>query len=60
MVDLEKILTKFVRRFEKVGRQQSVGIIMLQLMVLQLDGSVEISNETMHLYMEALDGTIKK
>ncbi len=60
MSDLDKILTKFVKRFEKVGRQQSVGIIMMTLMVLQLDGRVEISNETMLLYMDALGGEVKK
>lgn len=60
MSDLDKILTKFVRRFEKVGRQQAVGIIMMQLMVLQLDGQVEISNDTMRLYLDALEGTVKK
>jgi len=60
MSDLDKVLTKLVQRLEKVGRRQEVGLVMLHLMVLQLDGSVEISNDTMRLYLDALGGAIKK
>ena len=59
MSDLEKVLVKLVQRLEKVGRQQEIGVLMMHLMVLQLDGEVEISNETMRLYTEALKGTAK-
>ncbi len=57
---MDKVLTKLVQRLEKVGRRQEMGVIMQYLMVLQLDGRVEISNETMRLYIDALGGTIKK
>ncbi len=60
MSDLEKVLTKLAQRLEKVGRQQEVAVVMMHLMVHQLDGTVEISNETMRLYLDALKGSIKK
>lgn len=60
MSELDKVLTKLVKRLEKLGRQQEVEIVMMHLMVLQLDGQVEISNETMRLYLDGLEGTIKK
>jgi len=60
MSELEKILITLVKRLEKLERQQEVGVLMQHLMVLQLDGQVEISNETMRLYIDALEGTIKK
>ncbi len=60
MSDLEKVLTKMIQRLEKVGRQQEVAVVMMHLMVHQLDGAVEISNETMRLYLGALGGAIKK
>ena len=56
MSDLEKIL----KRVEKAGRQLEVGVVMMHLMVLQLDGRVEISDETMRLYLDALGGAVKK
>lgn len=58
--DLEEVLTRLVQRLEKLGRQQEVGVLMSHLMVTQLDGQVEISNETMRLYLDALGGSIKK
>lgn len=60
MSELEKVLIKLIKRLEKVGRQQEVGITMMHLMVLQLDGRVEVSNETMTHYLEAMAGTVKK
>lgn len=60
MSEVEKALTKLVQRLEKVGRRLEVGVVMSHLMVLQLDGLVEVSNETMRLYRDALSGTIKK
>ncbi len=60
MSDLEKILKNLVRRLEKVGRQLEISVIMEHLMVLQLDGRLEISNETMRLYLAALTGSAKK
>jgi len=60
MNELDKVMTKLVQRLEKVGRRQEVELVMMHLMVLQLDGQVEISKETMQLYIEALGGAIKK
>lgn len=60
MSDLEKILTRMTQRLEKVSRQLEVGAVLQHLLVLQLDGKVEISNETMRLYLDALGGTVKK
>ena len=60
MSELDKVLTKLIQRLEKVGRRQEVGVVMTHLMVLQLDGEVEISKETMRFYLDALGGSIKK
>ena len=61
MNEWDKVLTKLVPRLEKVGRRQEVGVVMMHLMVLQLDGEVEISKETMLFYRDALqEGSIKK
>ena len=60
MSDLEKILSRFVRKFEKVGRKQEIGVFMMLLLIQQLDGRVQVSNDTMNLYYDALDGTVKK
>jgi len=60
MSELDKVLTKLVKRLEKVGLRQEVGVVMQHLMVLQLDGQVEISNETMRFYLDALGGSVKK
>jgi len=59
MSELDKVLIRLVQRLEKIGRRQEVGVVMQHLMVLQLDGTVEISNETMRLYVEALKGSVK-
>jgi len=48
--------SKLLDLLEGVVNQLGIGVTMLQLMVLQLDGRVEISNETMRLYVEALSG----
>ena len=58
LTDMVEILTNLVKRFETVGRRQEVGVVMQHLMVLQLDGRVEISKETMRFYLDALGGTI--
>jgi len=55
-----EILTDLVKRLEKVGLRQEVGAVMQHLMVLQLDGQVEISKETMRFYLDALGGSVKK
>ncbi|MBA7595661.1 hypothetical protein ES703_02626 [subsurface metagenome] len=60
MVDLDKILTKFVKRFETVGRHLEVGLVLQHLMILQLDGRLEVSNNTMRLYIEAMAGSTKE
>ena len=60
MSELDKVMTKLVQRLERVGRRQEVGVVMTHLMVLQLDGEVEISKETMRFYLDALGGSIKK
>ena len=60
MSELDKVLTKLVQRLERAGRRQEVGVVMMHLMVLQLDGRLEISNETMKLYIDALSGSVKK
>ena len=58
--ELEKVLTRLVKRLEKVGRQQEVTVLMMHLMTLQLDGEIEVSKETMRFYLEAVSGTVKK
>jgi len=58
--ELEKVLTKLVKRLEKVGRQQEVTVLMMHLMTQQLDGDIEVSKETMRFYLEAVGGAVKK
>ena len=60
MSDQEKNLTKLAQRLERASRQLEVSVVMQNLMVLQLDGEVEISNETMRLYLGAVEGSSKK
>lgn len=60
MSEVEKILTKLVKRLEKVGRQQEVTVLMMHLMTRQLDGDIEVSKETMRFYLDAVSGAVKK
>lgn len=59
MSDLEKILDKLLRGFERAARMMNVGVAMQQLMVLQLDGKLEVSDDTMNLYLVAMEGSKK-
>lgn len=56
MSELEKV----VGRLEKAVKQLEISVVMSQLMVMQLDGSIEISRETMKLYLDALTGGKRK
>lgn len=49
-----------VQRLEKAVRQLEISTVMGHLMVMQLDSSIEISRETMRLYLEALSGGKRK
>jgi len=63
MSDLEKVLKaskNLVKRLEKVGRDLEVGLVLQHLMILQLDGRLEVSNDTMRRYIEAMSGSVKE
>lgn len=56
MSEVEKI----VGRLEKAVKQLELSTVMSSLMVMQLDGAIEVSRETMRLYLGALEGGKKK
>ncbi len=63
MSELEKVLKaskNLVKRLENVGRHLEVGLVLQHLMILQLDGRLEVSKETMRRYIDAMDGSVKE
>jgi len=52
-------LGRFIVDLERVVRAASVNLVMMHLMVLQLDGSVTIDDDTVRRYLVALEGNEK-
>ena len=56
---LVNIVETFEKRLESGVRRLELALLMQNLMVMQLDGSLEVGKDTMQVYLDALGGTKK-
>jgi len=59
MSETSKLLEDLVKKVETALRRRELALVMQNLMVMQLDGSLEVGRDTTSLYLNALSGSKK-
>ena len=56
---LANAIETFVKRVDPAVRRLELALVMQNLMVMQLDGVLEVGKDTMGLYLNALGGSTR-